>query len=135
MTQHRDRVGRERDEQRTRIPVIEERARVEKRTLETGRVRVGLRHRRTTRELHAELGRREVIVESVPKDELLEQRPAPRQEGETFIFPVAEEVLVRRWRLVEEVHVRASEQTRDDVIPVELDRQEVVVERSAADRA
>ena len=57
-----------------------------------------------------------------------------RQEGETTIYPVVEEVLVveKRLRLVEEVHVtrrRATRQVREEV---SLRHEEILVEHDAS---
>lgn len=47
-------------------------------------------------------------VQRVPIDKIIDQPVSPRQEGDTMIFPVVEEVLVVQKKLVlkEEIHVR-----------------------------
>jgi stress response protein YsnF len=73
----------------------------------------------------------------VPIGREIEAMPTSRQEGDTTIVPVVEEVIVTRRKLVlkEEVHlrlVRSTEQHRESVI---LRRQEAVIERLPAGQA
>jgi stress response protein YsnF len=72
-----------------------------------------------------------VEVERVPLGRWVEAAPAVRQEGETTVIPVLEEVVVveRRLRLVEEVRVTKRRTTRRASERVALRREEVVVER------
>lgn len=92
------------------IPVIQEELRVGKRVVETGR---GIRvHRRIVErtEVVDEPLRQDVLeVTHVPMDRFVDPAavPVPRQEGETLIVPVLEEVLVteRKLRLKEELHI------------------------------
>src|SRR6478735_9223361 len=72
-------------------------------------------------------------VERVPVGHWIEAPAGIRQEGDTTIYPVVEEVLVveKRLRLVEEVRVtrrRATRQVREEV---SLRREEILVERDA----
>lgn len=92
------------------IPVHEEQLRVGRRLVDTGR---GVRVHKTVTEhphqvdetlLHDTLDVRHVpIGQLVPAGEI----PAARQEGDTLIVPVLEEVLVleKRLRLREELHI------------------------------
>lgn len=54
-----------------------------------------------------QLFRHGYTVQHVPVDRIIEQPPEPRQEGDTMIYPVVEEVLVveKRFLLREEIHV------------------------------
>ena len=90
------------------IPLVEERAVVGKRLVETGRVRVRTRLEQREELVRAELARDEVIVERVPINRPVDAMPDVRQEGEVTIMPVVEEVLVveKRLMLVEEIHLR-----------------------------
>ena len=117
------------DDERVTIPVVEERAVVRKRRKVTGAVRVRTVVREAERVVDEPLAVETVEVERVPLGRWVEAAPAVRQEGETTVIPVLEEVVVveKRLRLVEEV--RAAER-------VALRREEVVVERlDAAGRA
>jgi uncharacterized protein (TIGR02271 family) len=115
------------------VPVAEEVLDIERRQVETGRIRVQkLVHERT--ELVDEpLLRDEVTITRVPVNRVIDQPVGTRQEGETLIVPVFEEVLVveKRLLLVEEVHI--TRRTREIHQPEEvtLRREEVVVERIA----
>ena len=98
------------------VPVVAERLKVGRREVETGRVRVTKLVREDQTIVDEPVLAEEVVVERVPVGRFVETAPAPRQEGNTTVYPVLEEVLVveRRLRLKEEVRVskRVSE-TRD----------------------
>lgn len=90
------------------LPLAEERLVIAKRQVESGRVRIALTTdtvedvvRETLRGRHAE-------VERVPFGHEVAQAPQTRQEGDVFIVPVVEEILVIEKRLVlkEEIHLR-----------------------------
>lgn len=121
-----------------RVPVIEETARLEKRAVEKGRVRVST-HTETTEQVLRESLRGEAVgVTRVPIDrELAAGEPAPqiRTEGSLTIVPVLEEVLVVEKRLVlrEEVHIRRTASAQDVEVPVTLRRQRAEVEHVSAD--
>src|SRR4029453_11928160 len=72
-------------------------------------------------------------VERGPVDRFVEAAPAIRQEGETTVYPVVEEVLVveKRLRLVEEVRVTQRQTTRHVREEVVLRREEITVEHMA----
>ena len=113
------------------VPVIEEEAHVQKRTVTTGRVRV-----ETVTEIHdevatAELETSDVEITRVPVGREVENPPAIRTMGDTIVVPVLEEVLVveRRLMLKEELHItrRVTSETVD--VPVRLRKQRAVVTR------
>jgi uncharacterized protein (TIGR02271 family) len=116
------------------IPVVEETARIDKRAVETGRVRVGT-HTDTVEQVLRETLRSEgVSVTRVPINRTIaegEAAPQIRDEGGVTIIPVLEEVLVVEKRLVlkEEVHIRRTSSGEDVGVPVTLRRQRAVVER------
>ncbi|XYD11947.1 YsnF/AvaK domain-containing protein (plasmid) [Methylobacterium sp. NMS12] len=120
------------------IPVVEETARIEKRAVETGRVRV-----RTDTETHDQILRESlrsdsVAVTRVPVNRTLvegEAAPVARFEDGVTIIPVLEEILVVEKRLVlkEEVHIRQTSADEDVEVPVTLRRQHAVVERVSPD--
>ena len=72
-------------------------------------------------------------VERVPVGRFIEAAPAIRQEGETTVYPVVEEVLVveKRLRLVEEVRITQRQATRHVRKEVVLRREEITVEHMA----
>src|SRR6185437_5664214 len=114
-----------------RIPLAEERLVTSTRTVEKGRVRVRTVVDESTRWIEESLASEDVIVERIAIDREVETVPPVRQEGDTTIIPVIDEVLViqRRWILKEEVRVRKEchvEQVRE---PVSLKAMHAVVER------
>jgi stress response protein YsnF len=116
------------------IPVVEETARIEKRAIETGRVRVGTQTDTVEQVLRETLRGEAVEVTRVPINRTIaegEAAPQIRDEGGVTIIPVLEEVLVVEKRLVlkEEVHIRRTTSAEDVEVPVTLRRQRAVVER------
>ncbi|MHC2109089.1 YsnF/AvaK domain-containing protein [Methylobacterium sp. CM6246] len=116
------------------IPVIEETARIEKRTVETGRVRVRTETETQDCILHESLRTDSVAVTREPVNRTLaegEAVPVTRSEGGVTIIPILEEILVVEKRLVlkEEVHIRQTSAGEDVEVPVTLRKQRAVVER------
>jgi uncharacterized protein (TIGR02271 family) len=113
------------------IPVIQERAVVKKRVVETGRVRI----RKSVREYeeHVDIPHvhEEVRVERVPVDQIVEAAPQVRTEGDVTIIPVVEEryVLEKRLVLVEELHVRRERHETHRPEVVRVLKEEVEVDR------
>lgn len=114
----------------TRIPLAEEQLKVAKETVETGRVQLRNRIEEEERRVRETLAQEKVRVERIPADALLEEPPQLREESGRLIVPVFEEVVVRRYRLTEEVHLitERSEQPFDETVT--LRRNRVEVERS-----
>ena len=120
------------------IPVVEETARIDKRVMETGRVRVSTRTETVDQVLRESLRSDTVEVTRVPVDRTLspgEVPPAVREEDGVTIIPVLEEILVVEKRLVlkEEVHIRRTSTDENVEVPVTLRRQRAVVERVSPD--
>jgi stress response protein YsnF len=114
------------------VPLLEERASVDKRTVTTGKVRV-VTHTETVEELvRAVLEGEEADVMTVEVDQTV-SGPAPRirtEDGVTII-PVLEEVLVVEKRLVlkREIRIRMRPTSDTIEIPVKLRKQQAKVER------
>ena len=91
-----------------RIQLVEETLRVDRREIETGRVRVRIVVDEQDHDFQEALDRSTVEVVRVPIGREIDFMPEPRTEGEYTILPVVEEVLVvrRQLVLVEEVRVR-----------------------------
>jgi len=68
----------------------------------------------------------------VPVGRVVEAMEGPREEGDTLIFPVYDEVLVVEKRLVlrEEVRLRRSRRAQHEQQRVTLRREDVQIERS-----
>ncbi len=119
-------------EERTQvIPLVEERVSATKRTVETGRVRVRTRVAHREELVRAELARDEVAIERVPVGREIDEMPAIRQDGDTTIVPVVEEVLVveKRLVLVEEIRLRRVSGSQIVETPVTLAVQRAEIER------
>jgi uncharacterized protein (TIGR02271 family) len=115
------------------IPVAREEAVVRKRAVETGRVRVRTRMQSRAETLTGALQSREVEIERVPIGREVDGPLPPRREGDAWIVPIVEEVLVveKRWRLKEELHVRPRTVERPYRKQVTLRSEQASVERTA----
>ena len=114
------------------IPVVEETLRIEKREFESGRVLV---HKTVTeRDEVAEvlLRQQDLIVERVPIGRTVSEAPQTRQDGDTLIVPILEEVLVVEKRLVlkEELHIRKHSSERTEQHKVRLRTEHVEIEQT-----
>lgn len=119
------------DEQRRVVPVTEERIHVDKQRRKTGGVRVFKTVREHEEVVDEPMVDTEVEVRRVPVGEFVDEPGHTRQEGDTTIIPVHEEVVVteKRLRLKEEIHVVRRKVTRSRPETVEVRREEVRVER------
>jgi stress response protein YsnF len=113
------------------LRLLAEEVRVTKETLETGRVRVSTQTHEREALIDEDLARERVEIETIPVGRRIDVVPAVRQEGDTTIVPVVEEVLVveRQLMLKEEIRikrVRTTERHRETVM---LRHQEAVVTR------
>ncbi|HEX6289980.1 MAG TPA: YsnF/AvaK domain-containing protein [Herpetosiphonaceae bacterium] len=114
-----------------RIPVIREEAVVRTREVEGGGVRV---HKTVNeREEVVELPtlREDVDVERVAIGRVVEAAPEVREEGDTLIIPVLEEMLVVEKRLVlkEEIRITRRRSTEVEQARVVLNEEQVTIER------
>jgi stress response protein YsnF len=114
------------------IPIVEERATIEKHVVPTGRVLITSRVEQRVEMLRDELVAQSVDVEHVPINREVDTPPDIRREGEVLIVPIIEQRLVveKRWFLTEELHVRMRENSESVEIPVELRSTRVRVERA-----
>ncbi len=113
------------------IPVVEEEFQVEKRKVEAGGVRVTKTVREREEVIDEPLVKEEVQVKRVPVNRVVDGRVEIRQEGETMIVPVLEEVLVVEKRLVlkEEWHITRRRVEAHSPQRVILRSEEVSVDR------
>ena len=116
------------------IPIIEERVKIEKQVIETGRVVIEKRVTEHQETIPVVLSQEEVTVNRVPVNRYVDVPPeAVRYEGDVLIISVLEEVAVveKRLMLVEELHItRRQVQTQTDQ-SVTLRREEATVSREA----
>jgi len=113
------------------LPVADERLRVGKRKVETGRVRVSTRTEERQQPIREELLREEVAVERVRIDRFSDTEPQMRQDGDVLIVPVFEEVLVKRILVREELRITRKRRVDKVEELVTLKHQNVVVERTS----
>ena len=118
----------------TVIPLVAEQVAVDKRTVQTGTVRLQRDVETFTQTVGLPLTRTAWEIERTPVGQVYTERPEIRQEGDLTIYPLIEERLVakREYFLVEEVRVRRVETTTDRNVSLELKRDVLHVEREGA---
>ncbi|USX26736.1 YsnF/AvaK domain-containing protein [Oxalobacteraceae bacterium OTU3CINTB1] len=114
------------------LPVLQEQLHVDTRLADTGRgVRVHKLVRSHRQQVDQTLWHDEIDVRHVPVDRVVSAPPAARYEGDTFIVPVLEEVLVveKRYRIKEELHITRLRHASQHQETVPLRAEHVTVER------
>ena len=116
----------------TVIPIVAERLDLSKRLVETGKVRIHKTVHIRQETVDQPLFREEVQVRRVPVDSDADGSTEIRQDGDTLIVPVVEEVLVvtKVLRVREELHITRKRVEIREPQNVELRREEVTVERA-----
>jgi len=124
-----------RDETTAVVPVVQEELEVHKRNVETGRVRVTKTVSEHEELVDTPLLREEVEVERVPVHRPVTGPVAVRQEGDTTIIPVVEEVLVVEKRLMLKEELRITKRRIEERHPqrVTLRQEKATVERIEGD--
>jgi uncharacterized protein (TIGR02271 family) len=117
-----------------RIPVIEERARVEKKVVERGVVTIDATIKERIETISEALTHEEVEIRHVPVNVEVDAVPEVRQEGDVVIIPVVEERIVVSKRLVltEELHVHRRKVSEHASIPVTLRSTDIAVQRESS---
>jgi uncharacterized protein (TIGR02271 family) len=113
------------------VPVLVEELEVQKRLVETGKVRITkVVHERETI-VDEPLWRDNVAVSRVPMQRVVDGPVPVREEHGTTIISVVEEVLVveKRWMLREEIHIRKQRTETHQPQRITLRSEEVQVER------
>ena len=133
-------TGREQDgqtEQQYVIPVVAEVLTVGKEAIVTGGVRVSTQVTERTETVDLLLRREEVQVERVPINQPVDEAPQPRQEGDFWIIPILEEVVVveKKLFLKEEVRIRRTSHEVHSPQAVTLRSEEVVIEDFVSEEA
>ena len=118
-----------------KIPVVEESARIEKRLHQTGQVVVYVTPHEHVQAVDVPLVEEHVEVRRVTVNKFIDGPVTTRQEGDTTIVPVVEEVLVveKRLMLREEVHVTRRRVTTQQRQNVTLRREEARVLRDGVE--
>jgi uncharacterized protein (TIGR02271 family) len=115
-----------------RIPVVEEQLAVDKRVVDTGKVRIGKTVDERVAEVDLPLHQDEIDIRRVAVNRVVDTPAQTRQEGDTLIVPVHEEVLVRQLVLTEELQITKRTHRIDEPQQVVLRRERVSIERTAA---
>ncbi len=97
------------------IPVIREEVRVTRRRVERGGVRVHKRVEEREEVVEQPTYREEVTVERVTLGQPIDTVVTPRQEGDTLIIPVLEEMLVVEKRLVLKEEIRITKRRIEEM--------------------
>lgn len=120
------------DETNRVFPVIQEEAIVEKRLVETGKVVISKKISEHEEIVDVPLFQEKVDVERVPINQVVQERPATRQEGEVVIIPVVQEQVFYQKRLVliEELHVRKQVVQVHQPQKITLVKEDVEIKRS-----
>jgi uncharacterized protein (TIGR02271 family) len=117
---------------RLTIPVLQEELQAGVRRVDTGRgVRIHKEVSSTPQTVEQVLAHDELEVRHVAVDRVVapSEAPAPRYEGDTFIIPVLEEVLVleKRVRILEEIHIVRHQRARRHAETADLRSESVTV--------
>lgn len=117
-----------------RIPIVEEQALVVRRTTPTEGVRVRTVVREDEALIDEPVVRETVAVERVPLDRWVDGPVPVRQEGDTTIVTLLEEVVVveKRLRATEEIRITRRRDTGQHAETVTLRHEEAVIERVSA---
>lgn len=114
------------------IPVVEEVVQVHKRAVESGGVRVRKHVEQVEQLVESQLRHEDVAVERIPINQYVADdfNATPRQEGDTLIIPVLEEVVVVQKRLMvrEEIRLTKRVQQHIESQPVTLRREHISFE-------
>lgn len=124
-------------EDATVIPVVQEQAHVYKQQIESAKVKVQTNITEVEKTLEIPLIKESYEVERVPVDQLVDEHPSIREEGDRIIIPVVQEVLVvqKRLKVVEEVHLIKRQNTVTKTESFTLKKEDVTVERIPANNS
>lgn len=114
------------------IPVMKEFVRVEKRLVESGRVVIHKTVTERDEAVEVVLKQQDLLIERVPIGRVVSEAPQSRQEGDTLIVPILEEVLVveKRLMLKEELHIRNQSSERTEHKTVTLRTEQVDIQQT-----
>ena len=118
------------------IPLVEERVTIDKRRVETGRVRIRSVVDEKLVRVGEELERDDVTIERVAVNREVTEPPATREEDGVLIVPILEEVVVVEKRLVlkEELRIHHNRKRERIEEAVRLKTMRAEVERVASER-
>ena len=119
------------DKDQVVIPLHAEEVSVAKTRVVTGQVKVGTVTRESEQLVEELLEHEHVEIERIAIGKEVDKAPAVRQEGDTLIIPILEEIVVveRRLLLKEEVRVRRTREKQPYQERVMVRKQEAVITR------
>lgn len=119
------------DKDQVLVPLHAEEVSVAKRRIVTGQVKVGTVTKESEQLIEEMLEREHVEIERTAIGKQVDKAPPVRQEGDTLIIPVLEEIVVveRRLLLKEEVRLRRTREKQPYQERVVVRKQEAVITR------
>ena len=111
------------------IPLEEERVRLEKRVVEVAEATLSIVTHEHSETLKGDLLSEAYVVERRPIGRLVDVSPEVRTDGDSTIYPVVEEVLVKRLMLREEIRVTPNRTLTPFDETVTLRQQQASIER------
>jgi uncharacterized protein (TIGR02271 family) len=121
------------DEEGTKvIPVIAEVLKVDKKLIETGRIHIRKEINKEEKQIEIPLINESYEVERVKvKNQIFDQVPSVRHEGDVIVIPVIKEVaeIKIRYEVTEEIHVKKNKTITPHTEQVTLKKEKVIIER------
>lgn len=114
------------------IPVIEEVLKVDKKLVETGRIHVRKEIDEEEKQIEIPLMNESYEVERVKvKDQIFDQVPSIRHEGDVIVIPVIKEVaeIKIRYEVTEEIHLKKNKTITPHTEQVTLKKEKVIIQR------
>lgn len=126
-----DKMAEEKDKDQVLVPLHAEEVSVAKERVVTGQVKVETITKESEQLVEELLEHDHVEIGRTPIGKQVEKAPAVREEGDTLIIPILEEIVVveRRLLLKEEVRVRRVRETQPYRERVVVRKQEAVITR------
>lgn len=124
-------VEETKDKDQVVVPLHAEEVSVAKRRVVTGQVKVGTVTKESEQLVEELLEHEHVEIERIAIGRQVDKAPSVRQEGDTLIIPILEEIVIveRRLLLKEEVHVRRTREKQPYQERVVIRKQEAVITR------
>lgn len=111
------------------VPLHAEELSVAKRRVVTGQVKVGIITTESEQLVEELLEHEHVEIERIAIGKQVDKMPVVREEGDTLIIPILEEMVERRLLLKEEVRVRRTREKQPYEERVVVRKQEAVITR------
>ena len=130
--QQKQEEGRFLKEETKVIPVVEEVLKVDKKLVETGRIHIRKEINKEEKQIEIPLINESYEVEKVKvKNQIFDQPPSIRHEGDVIVIPVIKEVaeIKIRYEVTEEIHLKKNKTITTHTEQVTLKKEKVIVER------